>query len=124
DGDAWGEDDDWDADITASSSKTTTVSPTTPKSAEPLSGRTSGGMAMTSTTKLSATTSPAPSHVPVAKTSLKLSKPGLKKPGPSGTNTTTLTTGSSAAGTQRRKGLGAMKLGGGAKSPALPDDLF
>ncbi|KAJ2547616.1 Nuclear aminoacylation-dependent tRNA export pathway component [Coemansia sp. RSA 1933] len=126
DGDAWDvEDDDWDAEATASSN-ITTASVTSPKAAEqPLSGRdVSGGMTMTSTT----TTPSTPSQVPVTKTSLKLSKPAPKKPGSSaGSNAATLTTGGtgSGAGTQRRKGLGAMKLGGGAsKSPVLPDDLF
>ncbi|KAJ1773273.1 Nuclear aminoacylation-dependent tRNA export pathway component [Coemansia sp. RSA 487] len=123
-GNAWDEDDDWDTEISTPNNQPTAISPTSPNTRGPSSGRKSGGMTMTSTIKPSAAIPSTPPQAPVTKTPLKLSKPALKKPGLSGSNTTTTTTTTPPTGTQRRKGLGAMKLGGGSKSPALPDDLF
>ncbi|KAJ2663137.1 Nuclear aminoacylation-dependent tRNA export pathway component [Coemansia sp. RSA 1200] len=131
DGNGWDDNDDWNPEDTAQSSKPAT-SPISPSTAQSSFALGSGGMTVSTTAKPSAaataaaTTLPAVSQIPVTKTALRLSKPASKKHGVSDSNgATSMAAGTSVAGTQqRRKGLGAMKLGGGSKAPTLPDDFF
>ncbi|KAJ1996349.1 Nuclear aminoacylation-dependent tRNA export pathway component [Coemansia spiralis] len=126
--DSWDVNDNWDTDVTATAKITSPalISPTTPVANNFAFGQGAGGMA----TSNSANTPISPTsmaQVSLTKTPLKLSKPGAKKPGltsNSNSNSNASAANASATGSQRRKGLGAMKLGGASKTPALPDDFF
>ncbi|KAJ1812335.1 Nuclear aminoacylation-dependent tRNA export pathway component [Coemansia sp. RSA 2598] len=101
--DGWGidDDDDWDKGNAA----------TAPSAAT--SNRPAAGMAMANT----------PTSVPSKPSSLSLSKPAASKKLSANRPSVSASQASSTIG-PRRKGLGAMKLGGAAKKPAILDDDF